>query len=231
MAALHEHRPMDTLRRPFFLGAVLCLLLVVLIELGQSFLLAGGQVRPGFGVRALALVDGVLLYSVLLMGLALVVPERLQGRVQGVVTLLLSLLLLLAVILLGLTAFVALTVMLGLLLSFFGFPVYLGLFGHFDRAGAAATLAVLMTLKLGFAVLLVLSQPRFLHNRSLVLLTLTSVVSGLLLAWLHALVPGLLVSVTDAIGGVVIAILAFIWGLLLLIGGAVSTVKSIRLRV
>ena len=222
---------MDTLRRPFFLGAALCLLLVVLIELGQSFLLAAGQARPGFGVRALALIDGVLLYTVLLMGLALVVPERLQGRVQGVVTLLLSLLLLLAVILLGLTAFVALTVMLGLLLSFFGFPVYLGLFGHFDRAGAAATLAVLMTLKLGFAVLLVLSQPRFLQNRSLVLLTLTSVVSGLLLAWLHALVPGLLVSVTDAIGGVVIAILAFIWGVLLLIGGAVSTVKSIRLRV
>ena len=94
---------MDTLRQTLF-GAALCLLLVVLIELGQSFLLAGGQARPGFGVRALALVDGVLLYTVLLMGLALVVPERLQGRVQGVVTLLLSLLLLLAVILLGLTA-------------------------------------------------------------------------------------------------------------------------------
>ncbi|MFC3831626.1 MULTISPECIES: hypothetical protein [Deinococcus] len=221
---------MDTLRRPLFLGAALCVLLAVLIELGQSVLLAGGQARPGFGVRALALVDGVLLYTVVLMGLALVVPERVQGRVQGIVTLLLSLLLLLAVILLGLTAFVTLTVMLGLLLSFFGFPVYLGLFGHFDRGGAAATLALLMTLKLGFAVLLVLSQPRFLQNRSLVLLTLTSVVSSLLLAWLHALVPGLLVSVTDAIGAIVIAILAFIWGVLLLIGGAVATVKSIRLR-
>jgi len=222
---------MDTLRRPFFFGAALCLLLALLIELGQSYLIAGNQARPGFGVRALALIDGVLLYTVVLMGLALIVPQRVQGRLQGIVTLLLSLLLLLAVIVLGLTAFVTLSVMLSLLLSFFGFPVYLGLFGHFDRSSAAATLALLMTLKLGFTVLLVLSQQRFLHNRSLVLLILTSVVSGLLLAWLHALVPGLLVSITDAIGAIIIAILAFIWGVLLLVGGVVSTVKSIRLRV
>ncbi|THF86054.1 hypothetical protein E7T09_12470 [Deinococcus sp. KSM4-11] len=222
---------MDTLRRPFFLGAALCSLLVVLVELGQAFLIAGGQARPGFGVRSLALIDGVLLYNVILMGLALVVPERVQGRLQGIVTLLLSLLLLLGVIVLGLTAFVTLTVMLGLLLSFFGFPVYLGLFGHFDRSGAAATLALLMTLKVAFVILLVLAQQRFLQNRSLVLLILTSIVSSLLLAWLHALVPGLLVSVTDAIGAIVVAILAFMWGVLLLIGGAVATVKSIRLRV
>lgn len=221
---------MDTLRRPFFLGAALCLLLVVLIELGQSFLIAGGQARPGFGVRSLALIDGVLLYNIVLMGLALVIPERVQGRVQGVVTLLLSLLLLLGVIVLGLTAFVTLTVMLGLLLSFFGWPVYLGLFGHFNRAGAAATLALLMTLKLAFAALLVLAHQRFLQNRSLVLLILTSLLCGLLLAWLHALVPRVLVSVTDAVGAVVVAILALIWGVLLLIGGVISTVKSIRLR-
>ncbi|AIZ45122.1 hypothetical protein QR90_08410 [Deinococcus radiopugnans] len=222
---------MDTLRKPFFLAATLCLLLVVLVEVGQSFQGDAGQARPGFGIPYMALIDGVLLYNIALMGLALIIPERVQGRVQGLVTLILSTALLLGTLVLGLVAFATLSLMLAMVLSFFGWPVYLVAFGGFDRHGAAITLALLMTFKLAFAVLLVMAHQRFLQNRSLVMLILTSFICGLMLVWLHALVPGVLVSVTDAIGAIVIAVLAFIWGLLLLIGGAVSTVKSIRLRV
>src|SRR5262245_35983611 len=36
--------------------------------------------RPGLAIPYLALLDGLLLFSVLLVGLSLVLPERIQGR-------------------------------------------------------------------------------------------------------------------------------------------------------
>ena len=187
---------------------------------------------PGLGVPYLALIDAELLYVVLLMGLALVLPERLQGRLQGPLTLILSLLMLLLVVLLALAAIALLILMLSLLLSApFGTLAYLALYGFFNRGGAGAALALILLFKLAFAGLLVAAQQRFLQNRSLILLLLTSLLAGVVVSFLHNFVPGLLVSITDALGAIVVAILALIWGVMLLLGGAVSTVSSIRLKV
>ena len=50
----------------------------------------GGQKPPGLAISYMALLDGVLFYAVLLMGLALLFPERVLGRIQGIVTVVFS---------------------------------------------------------------------------------------------------------------------------------------------
>ena len=46
----------------------------------------------------MALLDGLLLFTVILIGMAFLVPERIHGRIQGVVTLMVSLSVLLTAI-------------------------------------------------------------------------------------------------------------------------------------
>src|SRR6202022_2679024 len=47
--------------------------------------------RPGLAIPYLALLDGLLLFTVVLMGTALIIPENIQGRLQGVGTFILTL--------------------------------------------------------------------------------------------------------------------------------------------
>src|SRR5205085_9412320 len=110
---------MVRLRTPFLIVAIVLILLVVLIEVGTTLpgVLRGGSVPvtalpdhppftseqqkaldqlsnqdhpPGQGIPDLALIDGIVLFTIALVGIALVVPERLQGRVQGIATLVFS---------------------------------------------------------------------------------------------------------------------------------------------
>jgi hypothetical protein len=85
-----------------------------------------------------------------------------------------------------------------------------------------------MVLKIATGILLVFAQQRFLQNKGLVLLLLTCLVCGLILSFLHALVPTILVSITDDIAAIVFAIIAIIWALVLLIGSIPSVIKAIR---
>ncbi len=200
----------------------------------QSVVRAAGQTDapPGLGIPYLALLDGLLLFTLVLMGLGLLVPERIQGRVQGVATLLVSLLTIFAAIAMILAAIALLVVMLSLLLSVpFGTLIYLGLYGSFERAGARAALALVMTLKLGFCAFLVLAQQQFLRNVGLVLIVLSSLVATLVITCLHGFVPGILVSITDAIAAIVVAVIAVIWAVVLLVGSLVSIVKAIQPRI
>src|SRR5689334_7330862 len=87
---------MEELRRPlFFLGAA-CLLLVIPIELAMSDLLAlvfknGEQPEtPGLGIRYLALLDGMLFWPVLVMGLGVLLPKREVSQVQSIAIVVLS---------------------------------------------------------------------------------------------------------------------------------------------
>ena len=57
--------------------------------------------KPGYGIPSLAVMDTLVLFTVLLMGAALVLPERVQGRVQGCATLIVSFLALLGAIVIG----------------------------------------------------------------------------------------------------------------------------------
>lgn len=249
---------LDQLRTPFFLLALVLILLVVLAELGLPLMLGGGlpnsaiefsglsqpagqgqppysgaQFRaptpPGIAIFYMGALDGLLLYIVVLIGAPLVVPERFHGRVQGLVTLIFSLLVLLAEIALILAAIVFLLVMVTLLLSpIFGTIAYLAMFGGFDRSGARAILSLLMALKLGFAVCMVLAHQRFLQNKGLVLIVITSLVANVVIAFLHGFVPAFLASITDAVAAIVIGILAAIWALVFLIGSVPSIFKVLR---
>lgn len=227
---------LDDLRKPFFILALVQIVLAVLIEAGAAQLigsaarhLPGAQAHAdGLGVSSLAVLDSLVLLTVGLMGAALLVPERVQGRVQGVVTLAVALGVLLLSLVLLLAAIEWLTLMLGLLLApIFGTLAYVVIYGRFGREEAAAVLGLLMLLKLGFAVCLMLAHQRFLENKGLVLIVATSLLAVLLLSFLHGFVPTLLVSITDTLGAIIVSILALVWAVVFLFGALVSIVKAL----
>jgi hypothetical protein len=242
---------MGELRMPFFLAAVGAVLVAVLVELGATLLLGaapGGalagqaaglgvddsaigtpQDPPGLGVRYLALVDVILLYTVGLIAVGTVAPERLTGRLQGIVTLVGSIVLIIVAIVLLLAAIALVLLMVTLVAATpFGTIAYVALFGFFPRGAAGVLLSLVMFLKIAFCVLLVLAQPRFIQNKGLVALVLTSLVATLVVSFLHGVVPGLLVSITDTVAAIVLAVVAIIWGVVLLIGSIPSVLKAIK---
>ncbi len=182
---------------------------------------------PGIGIRYLVLVDGILLFTIGLIFAGVFVPEAVQGKVQGIVTVLFSILFLLAAIGMIIAAIAKLILMVSLLLSVpFGTLAYLAIYGSFPKGTAAAILGVLFTLKLGIGVGLILAHQRFLQNKGLVLMVITALLANIVVSFLHGLVPGILVSITDSIAALVVAILGVIWALFLLVGGVISVVKA-----
>jgi hypothetical protein len=191
---------------------------------------ASGDV-PGLGIPYMAVLDSIVLFTIGLVASSLVIGDRVQGRVQGCATLILSIIVILATIALIIAAIVLLLLMIALLLATpFGTIAYLAIYGFFNRGGASAVLAVLMLLKLGFAVCLVVAQQRFLQNRGLVLLVLSSLVANIVLSFLHGLVPQFLVSITDAIGAIIVAACGCVWWILALIFALPAILKTIRAR-
>lgn len=226
---------MDELRKPFFILALVFIGLAMLLEMGSSLLI--GAVAPaaaarsnaeGVGVSSLAVLDALVILTVGLMATSLLLPERVQGRIQGLISLVVSLLVLLASLALLILGFGLVSLMLSLLLApIFGTIAYLAIYGDFDRTTVATILSLLMLLKLGFAICLMLAHQRFLENKGLVLLVATSLLAVLLIGFLHALVPGYLVSITDVIGAIVVAVLALIWAVIFIVGGLISVVKAV----
>lgn len=246
---------MGELRKPFFLIALIAVGLVVLVELGSSLFLGGHdagqallteaakrginasgasdiQQPPGRGIPYLALIDVVAFYTVALMGASLIVPKKLHGRLQGVLTLIGSIVLIIVSLILLIIAFIELLIMVGLFFAFpFGTIAYLAIWGFFPRGDAAVILSLLMFLKLVFAGFLILAQPRFLQNKGLVALIVTSLVANIVVAFLHGFVPIILVSIVDDLAAVIFAIVAIIWAIILLIGSIPAVVKSVRVSV
>ncbi|MCB8952988.1 MAG: hypothetical protein H6650_13350 [Ardenticatenales bacterium] len=247
---------MDALRKPFFVVALLLLLLVVSTEIGGGLAVSGSyagnicnklpnddDIRkecdpdeanglkedvPGLAISYLALVDGVLLFTVGLMGASLLLPDSIHGRIQGIITLIFAILLILASIALIFVALGKLLLMVGLFLSVpFGTIAYFAAFASFPRGAAAAVLSGIMLLKIGFVACLLLAQQRFLQNKGLVLLILTALLSNIIVSFLHGLVPGFLVSITDALAAIILGIIAVIWLIVLLIGSIPAIIKSI----
>ena len=131
---------------------------------------------PGTAIPYMAVLDALVLFGVLLMGASLILPDGLHGRIQGIVTLIVSIIALLAAIVLILKAFVELVVMVSLFLAPpFGTLAYLAKWGFFDRGGAGLVLGMSMLLKVAFAILMVLAHQRVLQNKGLVLIVLTTV--------------------------------------------------------
>lgn len=221
----------------FFLGAFL-ILVAVLLEVGSIALLgtAGQAVglrempRPGLGIAYLGLLDAVLLYTLFVIAADFVPPlRRVLGRLQWLVTFLVSLIGLIATIILIFVAIALLVLMVSLLVAVpFGTLAYFAVWGDFAVGKAKTVLSMLMLLKLGGIVLLLAANLNFLKNKGLVLLFASSVGATFLLGFLHALPPGFLVSITDAIGAIVAAILAAIWMLVFLIGAIPAFVRAVR---
>jgi hypothetical protein len=225
---------LDSLRLPFFIVSLICFALVLLGELGTMIdrLLPQAEpgTPPGLGIPYLALLDGLLLFIVILMALPLLLPDRLHAKLQGIATLIVSFLSLLGGILLIIVALVLLMIMVTLFLAApFGTIAYLALFGDFSTTPAQVILNLLLLLKIIGAVCLVLAHQRFLQNKGLVLLILTSLIANLVISFLHALVPTPLVSITDAVAAIVVAILAVVWAILLLIGSLPAIFKAVNI--
>jgi len=249
---------MGDLRKPLFFMSLFFIALVVLVEIGSGAVLPGtheaisadlvpgdrqeafedldaGDLAalsdgrpPGLAISYMALLDSVALFTAVLMGVSLLIPKRVHGRVQGCATLMFAVLLILGGLALIFVALGLLIFMVALILSFFGFFSYLALYGFFDRTGAEVLLSLLMALKLGFGGFLVAAQPRFLQNKGLVLIVLTSLLANVIIGFLHGLVPRLLVSITDAVAAIVVGILAVIWAVILLFGSLGSVAKAVR---
>jgi len=227
---------LEDLRKPFFIVSLICIGLAVLVELGSMAVITKHVAAtssfdaptPGRGIPTLALLDGLVFYATIIMGLALIIPERIQGRLQGIVTLVVAVILLLAAIPVVIGEIALLILMVSLLLSPpFGTIAYVIAFGNFDTDGARIAISTILLLKILFAVFLVLAHQRFLQNKGLMLIIITSFVATLVLSFLQGFVPGILVSITDDIGAIIICILAIIWDLIYVLGGIISVVKII----
>jgi hypothetical protein len=217
---------LDDLRKPFFFAALGLILVAVLIELGSALF---PDRPPGYGISYMAALDGLVFYTALLMGLSLLVPERIQGRVQGCATLIVSFFGCLGIIAIIFIAIALLILMVTLLVSpIFGTIAYFVIYGHFPTTEARVMLSLLMTLKLAFAACLVLAHQRFLQNKGLVLIVLFSLLANIVVGFLHGFVPGFLVSITDIIAALIVAVIALVWVIVFLIGSLISIPKAIH---
>jgi hypothetical protein len=219
----------EDLRLPFFVIALVLLALAVLTEVGSEI---GSQLHPtnpiGLGIPYLVLVDGLLFYMMMLMAFALFLPERLHGLLQGIVTFIVSLIATLSSLAMIFVALFALIGMVTLLLATpFGTAAYFVIFGHFARSDARIELSLIMILKLFFAGCLVLAQQRFLQNKLLVFTIILALVANVVVSFLHGLVPFFLVSITDALAAIVLAVLGLILAVILLLRSIPAVIKAI----
>jgi len=128
-----------------------------------------------------------------------------------------------------LAAIVLLILMISLLLAApFGTIIYFAVYGDFPKTAAAATLSSTMFLKILCAILLVLANQRFLKNKGLIFLIVTSLLCGIIVSFLHGFVPTPLVSITDALAAIIVGILGVIWALFFLIFSIPALIRAIR---
>ncbi len=225
---------MDRLRTPFFVIALIVVFLIVLVEAASTSWIGVSSdstlPTPGLGIAYLALVDGVVLFTLGLFGLALIVPARALGAAQGIATFICMLLLLIGSVVLIWLAFMLLTAMVTLLMAVpFGTLAYFAAYADFDVSDARITLGALMALKIALVVLLLLAQQGFMAVKGLVLLLVTSLLANVVVSFLHGLVPVFLVSILDAVAAIVVGVLAAVWSLVKLIGSIPAIVKGVRL--
>lgn len=243
---------MGELRKPFLILALLVIVVATLLETGTALVAGGGDpgaqvaaaaaglgldpgavhgavVPSGRGVPSLALIDVIVVFTAGLFVLSLLLPRAVQGRLQGVATLIGALALIGVATGLLLSAVAELTLMVTLFLAVpFGTLAYLIKWGFFPAGDLQVLLGLLLFLKLVFGTLLVLAQPGFLRNKGLVALVATSVLSTVALSFVYGFVPSVLGSIADAAAAVVLAAIAVVWGVVLLIGSVPAMVRALR---
>src|SRR2546422_2248244 len=160
----------------------------------------GSEKPPGWGIPAMALVDGIVVYGLIMLVLPIVISQELHGRLSGLIMLIFSILILIAAIVLVITAFIKTLIMVVLVTAApFGTIAYLAIWGFFNRGGATVILSMSLMLKIVFAICLVLAHPRFLQSKGLVLMVLTSFVAVLIISFFLGLVPLFLVFISELV--------------------------------
>ena len=219
---------------PFFIVAVILGVIIVLVEVSSIAWIRGPSgdelATPGLGIPYLALVDGVLLFRIVMWGLAAgnIIPAPILGKISGIASLIVMFLLVLACIGLVILAFVLLTMMVTLLLSPpFGTIAYFAAFADFDIGPARITLGFLMMLKIALVILLLLAQQTFLANKTFLALLATALLANVIVSFLHGFLPSFLASILDALAAIVVGILAAIWALIVLIGSISPVLKAL----
>lgn len=223
-------RDLGELRKIPLIIALALIIVCVLLELSSAAFLRTGD-SPGLGIPYLALVDGILAYSLALMVLSLVLPMHLQAKLQGIVGVILMFFLALACIVLIFVALAQLLLMVGLFFAIpFGTIAYLAIWGNFPRTAAAVILSLLMLLKICATICLPIAHQRYLKDIGLILMVLTSFVATIVVSFLHGLVPGPLVSITDALAAIIVGIIALIWAIVVLIGSIIAFVFALSTK-
>lgn len=183
---------------------------------------------PGLGIPYLAWLDTIILYVICMIAAGLILPAGLQGKLQAIVTLVVSIITLVISIVMIFGAFQLLLIMVALFTAApFGTIAYMAMWGFFNRPGARVILAASLALKLGFGVSLVAAHQRYLRHGGFIFLTLFSLLGNVVISFLHGWVPLPLVSITDAIAAIVVGILAVIVSIVLLVGAVIGIVKLV----
>jgi hypothetical protein len=227
----------DIRKLPLIITAVL-FVVCVLIELSSAaFLktnaadapgLSNTSDAPGLGIPYLALVDGLLAYTLIMMVLTFVLNANVQAKLQAILTLILSFFLVLGSIVLIFVALAKLLLMVALFFAIpFGTIAYLAIWGDFPKGAAAAILSLLMLLKIVASICLPIAHQRFLVAKGLILMILTSFLCMIIVSFLHGIVPTPLVSITDALAAIIVGIIALIWGIIILVGSIIATVQAL----
>lgn len=197
--------------------------------LDEGVELSGASAEPpGVGIPSIAFIDVFLLRYVFLAFLGLFSIRNILAKLQGIVSLVLSILVLLGAIAAVFIVIAQLMLKISLLLAVpFGTLAYLAMFGGFAKAAAASVLGIVFLLKLGFGICLLLAQQNFIKSKGLILLFITSLGAGIIVGFLHGIVPMFLASITDDIGAIIVLILGLIWAIVTLIGSIQSVVKAV----
>jgi hypothetical protein len=224
----------SAIRKPLVVAAAVMILLALAIEIGSRFWVRIGpaeMARPGLGITSLAAVDALLTMTLAVVASGAVgLSPTVVARTSGCVTAIVGFLTLLASLAMAFVSLGLLLLMVGLLVATpFGTLVYLAVFGSFARGPASVTLGFLLLLKMAAAIVEVLGNQYALKSKSLILLFATSIGLTFLLSFLHGLPPRFLVSITDAIGAIAGYVLAVIWAIFYLVGGASGAVNNLKL--
>lgn len=225
-------------RAPAFLFALLIMFLVVAFELATlGFLHTAAEETaevgspPGLGGAYLALLDGILLLTTIVFGAGHLRPDGLVARTATILWLVVSFLGILGALWLAFVAFQAIMLMLALLMSVpFGTAAYFALFDNFPVDPALKALSFLLVLKLGFVVMLAITDIGYLKNKPLMLMAGLSIGATWLTSFLIAFPPGALATITDSVAALITAIIALVMLVLVLIGSIVGVLKGIRIR-
>jgi len=205
------------------------LALAVSTELASSFFVDLHAKNPGLGIKALALLDGFILYAWSVKMFSPLLNPGIQIPLVKISDFIVAIVLLLTGIAVAFAAIAFITFLISLLLAIpFGTIAYMAAFSSFKTGASAATLGLLMSLKTAFVICIVISEQNlFKYYRSLIIVILCSFLTNIIVSVLHSFPPQFLVSITDAIAALIVTIIGLIWILISLIPAAVGVISVV----